>query len=76
MQRGVLSRSPWLIVSFIVALLVGVGISLIATAAAGPAARDIGVSLASGGITGLVFIFAQSVMAQADERLTARQDHL
>jgi len=68
MQRGVVSRSPWLVVSLVVACLVGVGVLLIVTAAVGEAARDIGVSLTSGGITGLVFIFAQSVMAQADER--------
>jgi uncharacterized protein YjbI with pentapeptide repeats len=51
-----------------VTLLVGVGIALITTAAAGLATRDIGISLTSGGITGLLFIFAQSVMAQAGKR--------
>jgi hypothetical protein len=73
-------RSPWVAATVTVVLLVAVGIALIATAAAGQAARDIGVSLTGGGVIGLVFIFVQSVMTKAEDkdrlllRLSASQD--
>jgi uncharacterized protein YjbI with pentapeptide repeats len=67
MRLRLRSRSPWIAVTLTVVALVGVGIGLMTTAEPGQASRDIGVSLASGGVTGLVFIFAQSVMSQAEE---------
>ena len=60
-------RSPWLLISAAVVVLVTTGLGLIGGSSSGDVARDIGVALVSGGVTGLVFVFVQSVMALDDE---------
>jgi uncharacterized protein YjbI with pentapeptide repeats len=64
-------RSAWVTVGAFVVLLISAGLAL--TAASGPtdAAGNIGVAMTAGGITGLVFVLAESVLARRDayERL-------
>lgn len=74
------TRSPWIVVTAAVTALVGAGVGLIFVSAAGEANRDIGVSMASGGITSLFLVIAGAVLAKRDEvqrllmQLSAAQD--
>jgi hypothetical protein len=61
-------RSPWRIVIVVVLLLVAVGIALIATTRNQTGPREIGIALATGGVTGLVFLFVQALIQAEGER--------
>jgi hypothetical protein len=61
-----LTRSPWAKVTIVAGALVVGGLVLIGVSAAGGAPRDIGISLSGGGVTGFIFILAQSILARQD----------